>query len=69
MTSIKEANVILQKETITIDDYNRFIELGDIIKGTDSEFEYDWLCEGFELRLPELAKITGNYNFAKKTDL
>lgn len=69
MTPINEAKLILQKETLTIEDYNRFIALGDLIKDTNDEFEYDWLCEGFELRLPELAQITGSYDFVKKTDL
>jgi hypothetical protein len=28
-------------------------------------FEYSWLAEGFELRLPEIAQKVGNYSFIK----
>jgi hypothetical protein len=68
MKPIKEAELILQKENLTVDDYNRFVELGKLIDGTnkEEEYEYGWLCEAFELRLPEIAHKTGNYDFVKK---
>lgn len=65
MTPIKEAELIIQKKTLTLEDYNRFIELGKLIKDEEAKEEYDWLCEGIEIRLPEIAQITGNYDFAK----
>lgn len=69
MKPIKEAELILQKDTLTLEDYNRFVELGKLIKDAESKLEYDWLCEGIEIRLPEIAKITGNYDFVKDTNL
>jgi hypothetical protein len=69
MKPIKEAEQIIQKKTLTLEDYNRFIELGKLIKDEESKLEYDWLCEGIEIRLPEIAQITGNYDFVKTSDL
>jgi len=28
-------------------------------------FEYSWLAEGFDLRLPEIAQKVGSYSFIK----
>jgi hypothetical protein len=66
MTPIKEAELILEKSILTLEDYKRFVELGKLIKDEESKLEYDWLCEGIEIRLPEIAKITGNYDFVKE---
>jgi hypothetical protein len=69
MKPIQEAELIIRKETLTLEDYNRFIDLGKLIKDEESKLEYDWLCEAIEIRLPEIATITGNYDFVKNSDL
>ncbi|MEY2868887.1 MAG: hypothetical protein RIR01_1352 [Bacteroidota bacterium] len=69
MKPIQEAELIVQKKTLTLEDYNRFIDLGNMIKDEESKLEYDWLCEAIEIRLPEIAQITGNYDFVKANDL
>ena len=65
MTLIDEADKILQKDNLTIKDYNRFVEIGKQLKELDNEFVYSWLAEGFYLRLPEIAEKEGNYDFVK----
>ena len=69
MKPIQEAELIIRKKTLTLEDYNRFIDLGKLIKDEESKLEYDWLCEAIEIRLPEIARITGNYDFVKTSDL
>ena len=69
MKPIQEAELIIRKETLTLEDYNRFIDLGKLIKDEESKLEYDWLCEAIEIRLQEIAIITGNYDFVKTSDL
>ena len=65
MTLLDEAGKILEKDDLTIKDYNRFVEIGKQLKKLDDEFEYSWLAEGFYLRLPEIAEKEGNYDFVK----
>ena len=65
MTLLDEAGKILEKDDLTIKDYNRFVEIGKQLKKLDDEFEYSWLAEGFYLRLPEIAEKEGNYGFVK----
>ena len=65
MTLLGEAGKILEKDDLTIKDYNRFVEIGKQLKKLDDEFEYSWLAEGFYLRLPEIAEKEGNYDFVK----
>jgi len=61
---INEAEAILKKKNIDVEDYNRFVALEkEMITGYD-KFYYAILAEGFELRLPEIAVKTGNYDFA-----
>ena len=38
------------------------------MKSDYDKFEYLWLAEGFELRLPEIAQKVGNYSFIKTED-
>jgi len=63
---IEEARKIFNKKDLTLDDYNKFIELKNKMKTNFEIFEYSWLAEGFELRLPEIAKKVGNYSFIKE---
>ena len=65
MTLLDEAGKILEKDDLTIKDYNRFVEIGKKLKKLDDEFEYSWLAEGFYQRLPEIAEKEGNYDFVK----
>ena len=65
MTLIDEAEKILRKNSIDANDYNRFIALEKEMKTDYDKFEYSWLAEGFELRLPEIAAKEGNYDFVK----
>tara|TARA_R100000951_G_scaffold39234_1_gene33103 strand:+ start:862 stop:1056 length:195 start_codon:yes stop_codon:yes gene_type:complete len=62
---IEEARKILSKKNIDVEDYNRFIELEKEMKTELDKFQYSWLAEGFELRLPEIAQKVGNYSFIK----
>ncbi len=53
-----EASKILSKEEdITLEDYKIFRAIGKKIN-KDHEFEYSWLCEGMEIRMPEIYKST-----------
>jgi len=62
---INEARKILDKKSIDVEDYNRFIALEKEMKTDYDKFEYSWLAEGFELRLPEIAIKVGSYSFVK----
>jgi len=62
---IEEARKILNKKNINVEDYNRFIALEKEMKTEFDKFQYSWLAEGFELRLPEIAQKVGNYSFIK----
>tara|TARA_A100000172_G_C2973779_1_gene86858 strand:+ start:253 stop:447 length:195 start_codon:yes stop_codon:yes gene_type:complete len=63
---IEEARKILNKKNINVEDYNRFVALEKEMKTNYDIFEYSWLAEGFELRLPEIAQKVGNYSFIKE---
>jgi hypothetical protein len=65
---INEARKILDKKNIDVEDYNKFIALEKEMKSDYDKFEYLWLAEGFELRLPEIAQKVGNYSFIKTED-
>ena len=60
---INEARKILDKKDIDVKDYNRFTALEKEMKSDYDKFEYLWLAEAFELRLPEIAVKTGSYDF------
>jgi|TARA_R110001632_G_C11015522_1_gene379675 hypothetical protein len=62
---IDEARKILDKKNIDVEDYNRFIALEKEMKTNYDKFEYLWLAEAFELRLPEIAQKVGSYSFIK----
>ena len=63
---IEEARKIFNKKDLNLDDYNRFVELEKEMKTNYEIFEYSWLAEGLELRLPEIAQKIGNYSFIKE---
>ena len=60
---MEEAQKILEKKDLTVDDYNRFIKIGKELKDEIDIYMYSWLSEGFQLRLPEIAVKTGSYDF------
>jgi len=62
---MEEAQKILEKKDLTVDDYNRFIKIGKELKDEIDIYMYSWLSEGFELRLPEIAAKVGSYSFIK----
>ena len=65
MTLIDEAGKILEKDNLSIKDYNRFAEIGKKLTKPGEEYIYSWLAEGFYLRLEEIADKEGNYDFVK----
>jgi len=65
---IEQARKIFNKKDLTLDDYNKFIELENKMKSNYDKFEYTWLAEGFKLRLPEIAEKVGSYSFIKNQD-
>ena len=65
MTLIDEAGKILEKDNLSIKDYNRFVEIRKKLNEPGEEYIYSWLAEGFYLRLEEIAEKEGNYDFVK----
>jgi len=62
---MEEAQKILEKKDLTVDDYNKFIKIGKELTDKMDIYMFSWLAEGFELRLPEIAAKVGNYSFIK----
>lgn len=62
---MEEAQKILEKKDLTVDDYNKFIKIGKELTDEMDIYIYSWLAEGFELRLPEIAAKVGGYSFIK----
>ena len=65
MTLIDEADKILQKANLSINDNNRFVEIWKKLTKSDDEYKYSWFAEGMYQRLPEIAEKEGNYDFVK----
>jgi len=64
MKLIEEATNILSKEkSLNLKDYERFIKIGDELKSQSDLDEYSQLTEGIEIRLPEIAKKEGSYDW------
>jgi len=53
---LAEAQEIVDKKNLTVIDYNRFSQIGNLITNDELLFYYGNLSEAFELRLPEIAK-------------
>lgn len=66
MTLLEEAQNIVEKQDLSVDDYNRFIQIGDQLIDDTDKFLYSWSSEAFNLRLPEIAQKVGNYSFIKE---
>ena len=64
---LNEAEEILDKKTINLEDYKRFREIGRIIEDGDNLY-YSSYDEGMFQRLPEIAKKEGNYDWLEPED-
>jgi len=65
MTLLEEAQNIVDKKNLSVDDYNRFVQIGKELTDENDKYLYSWSSEAFSLRLPEIAKKVGNYSFVK----
>ena len=63
---LAEAQEIVDKKDLTVEDYNRFLEIGNLIEDDELLFFYDNLDEAFSLRLPEIAEKVGSYSFVQE---
>ena len=63
---LAEAQEIVDKKDLSVDDYNRFLEIGNLIEDDELLFFYDNLDEAFSLRLPEIAEKVGSYSFVQE---
>ena len=63
---LAEAQEIVDKKDLSVDDYNRFLEIGNLIEDNKLLFFYDNLDEAFSLRLPEIAEKVGSYSFVQE---
>jgi len=68
MTLLEEADEILMKKNLTVEDYNRFEKIGKELTDEYEIYFFSRLAEGFELRLPEIASKVGDYSFIKKDE-
>jgi hypothetical protein len=64
---LNEAEEIVEKETITLEDYKRFREIGRSIK-IDEKLYFASFDEALYLRLPEIAKKQKNWNWLEPED-
>lgn len=63
----EEAELILEKETINVEDYKRFKEIGRKIS-EEEERDFAWLSEGIYLKIPQIIEKEGNDNFLEEED-
>ena len=63
----EEAEDIVKKQQITVEDYKRIKEIGREIP-EDEELNFAWLLEALELKLSELILKEGNDNFLEEED-
>ena len=63
----EEAELILEKETINVEDYKRFKEIGRKIS-EEEERNFAWLSEGIYLKIPQIIEKEGNDNFLEEED-
>ena len=59
---MQEAELILEKKTINVEDYKRFKEIGRKIS-EEEERNFAWLSEGIYLKIPQIIEKEGNDNF------
>ena len=64
---MQEADLILEKKTINVEDYKRFKEIGRKIS-EEEERNFAWLSEGIYLKIPQIIEKEGNDNFLEDED-
>jgi len=64
---LNEAEEILDKKTINLEDYKRFREIGRLIK-REEKLYFASFDEALHLRLPEIAKKEKNWNWLEAED-
>ena len=64
---LNEAEEILDKKTINLEDYKRFREIGRLIT-IEEKLYFSSFDEAFYLRLPEIAQKEGNWNWFEAED-
>tara|TARA_B110000305_G_scaffold103930_1_gene116846 strand:- start:270 stop:503 length:234 start_codon:yes stop_codon:yes gene_type:complete len=64
---MQEAELILEKKTINVEDYKRFKEIGRKIS-EEEERNFAWLSEGIYLKIPQIIEKEGNDNFLEDED-
>ena len=64
---MQEAELILEKKTINVEDYKRFKEIGKKIS-EEEERNFAWLSEGIYLKIPQIIEKEGNDNFLEDED-
>jgi|TARA_Y100000310_G_C20546968_1_gene746065 hypothetical protein len=67
MSRLGEAESILDKKDISVEDYKKFKEIGNSIEDDDIKY-FAQLEEGFYLRLPEIVAKEGNWNWLLPED-
>jgi hypothetical protein len=65
---LSEADSILEKKELSVDDYKRFKEIGRKITDPELIFYYGNLEEAFYQRLKEIIEKEGNDNFLEEED-
>ena len=68
ITLLDQANEILIKKNLTVEDYNKFEKIGKELTDEYEIYSFSIIAEGFELRLPEIASKVGDYSFIKKDE-
>ena len=51
MTLIEEAQNIVDKKNLSVDDYNRFVQIGKELTNENDKFLYSWSSEAFSLSI------------------
>jgi len=64
---MQEAELILKKKTINVEDYKRFKEIGRKIS-EEEERNFAWLSEGIYLKILQIIEKEGNDNFLEDED-
>ena len=64
---LQEASEIVKKNILNVEDYKKFREIGRKINPNEILY-FGYYQEAMKLRLPEIAKKEGNYNWLEPED-
>ena len=67
MKILQEASEIVKKNILNVEDYKKFREIGRRINSNEILY-FGYYQEAMKLRLPEIAKKEGNYNWLEPED-